>query len=166
MLILEFRDAIHEGDGNRILRVWKFLLLHFRYAGRKKYALEAFHQLAADSVVSPRLAAQMKWSRVVNTRGGAGNNLPVDLFMEHLNRSLKDYVKDLGANISKETILQHGKSLKGIYTVCSNFDETSEIHAQSLHHTTKSSQKDEEIIIKELSQTSRVLHTWKKAQSF
>ena len=156
MLMLEFRDAIHEGDGNRILRVWKFLLLHFRYAGRKKYALEAFHQLAADSVVSPRLAAQMKWSRVVNTRGGAGNNLPVDLFMEHLNRSLKDYVKDLGANISKETILQRGKSLKGIYTVCSNFDETSEIHAESLHHTTKSSQKDEEIIIKEQSQTSRV----------
>ena len=113
--MLEFRDAIHEGDGNHILRVWKFLLLHFRYAGRKKYALEAFHQLAVDSLVSPRLAAQMKWSRVVNTCGGAGNNLPVNLFMEHLDRSLKDYVKDLGANTS---ILQCGKSLKGIYMHC------------------------------------------------
>ena len=49
MLMLEFRDAIYEGDGNCILRVCKFLLLQFRYAGRKKHALEAFHKLAADS---------------------------------------------------------------------------------------------------------------------
>ena len=49
MLMLEFRDAIYEGDGNCILRVCKFLLLQFRYAGRKKHALEAFHKLAAHS---------------------------------------------------------------------------------------------------------------------
>ena len=30
--------------------------------------------------------------------------------MEHLNRSLIDYVKDLGANISNETILQCGRA--------------------------------------------------------
>ena len=39
MLMLEFRDAIYEGDGNCILRVCKFLLLQFRYAGRKKHML-------------------------------------------------------------------------------------------------------------------------------
>ena len=43
MLYLNFTDAIREGDGERIIRCWKYLLLHFFADGDKntKYAIEA-----------------------------------------------------------------------------------------------------------------------------
>ncbi len=157
LLMLEFRDAIHEGDGDRILRCWKFMLLYFRFAGKCKYALEAFHLLAnVNAICSTRLAAQIKWSRAVNTRGGKGNNLPVDLYMEHLNRCLKDYIIGLGANITENMVVACGKSLNGMMAVTSNFDNVCNLHRESLHHTTKSSTKDEELIIKELTSNSKV----------
>lgn len=54
-------------------------LLYFRHY-HHKYALEAFHTLAlVELVATPHIRQQFVWSRVVNNRGGAGNNIPVDL---------------------------------------------------------------------------------------
>ena len=75
VFMLEFRDGIREGDGERILRCWKFMLLYFRHFNHYKYALEAFHTLALVNLVAPpHVQQQIVWSRVVNSRGGAGNN--------------------------------------------------------------------------------------------
>ena len=41
LLERDFQDAVHEMDGPRLLRLWKFKMLHFKEAGRSKYALEA-----------------------------------------------------------------------------------------------------------------------------
>ena len=49
-------------------------ILGMYFIDRKKYALEAYHQLATDY----HLTAQMKWSRVVSIHGGAGNNHAID----------------------------------------------------------------------------------------
>lgn len=157
LLLLEFRDAIHEGDGLRIMRCWKFLLLYFRFAGHTKYAQEALNmQLLLNGSASPRVANQLCWGRVVSTRGGKGHNLPIDLHMEHLNRCVKDYIVGLGANVKEETIIQISKSLKGVLSVCNNFDKECHVHPVSLHHTKKSSKKDEELVIKELTDHSHV----------
>ena len=40
-LVMEFTDAWAEGDGERVVRCWRFFLLHFYSGGRTKYALEA-----------------------------------------------------------------------------------------------------------------------------
>ena len=42
LLLLEFNDAIREGDGCRVLRCWKFLFLFFRAAGHKNYCITQF----------------------------------------------------------------------------------------------------------------------------
>ena len=136
LLLLELRDAIHEGDGERILRCWRFMLLYFRATGHTKYALEAFNLMAAvKATASSRIAKQITWSRTVNTRGKKGQNIPVDLFMEHLNRTLKEYVAGTGANISEKTIVQCGKSLQAIFDTCSTYDRENNIHPESIHHT-------------------------------
>lgn len=44
-LYFEMRDAIKEGDGDRVLQCWKYLLPVFRNSGRKNYTIEAFHLL-------------------------------------------------------------------------------------------------------------------------
>jgi len=44
-------DTIQEGDGERIMAYWKFLLPVFKKTGRKNYSIEAFHiQLLRTSV--------------------------------------------------------------------------------------------------------------------
>ena len=112
---LELRDAIHEGDGKRMARCWEVMLLYFTYGKLSKYPLEAVHlQAALNGCISPCLREELLWYRFVNSRGGAGKNIPSDVFMEHLNRTLKDYLKGLGENISDSTILQTGKSLRGL----------------------------------------------------
>lgn len=110
LLLLEFKDAIKEGDGPRILRCWKAFLVYFHYSRHINYQQEAFHILAQTSAAaSPQIASQLTWSRVVNTRGGKGRNVPVDLEMEHLNRTVKGYIGCLGANVSECAIIQCGR---------------------------------------------------------
>ena len=35
----DMEDAIREGDGERMIRLWKFLLLLFKQAGKTKYRI-------------------------------------------------------------------------------------------------------------------------------
>jgi hypothetical protein len=157
LFMREFRDAIHEGDAQRILRCWKFMLLYFRSANRYKYALEVVYLIAdVKALLSPYLAHQIMWSRVVNPRGGAGNNIPVDLHMEHLNRHVKDFIIGLGANISEATVVNCSKVLKGVTDTCANFDKSCGLSQASIHHAQRSSKLDEEKIIEELIAKSRV----------
>ena len=47
MLLANFYDAISEGDGQRVVCCWKFILLYLVQDGAssRKYALEAFYML-------------------------------------------------------------------------------------------------------------------------
>ena len=86
-----FNDAIKEGDGDRIIIYWKFLLVIFKVGNRRNYCKEAMNLLIQFYFLLPRrLAEQLKWSRCVNTRGVIGGNVPDDLHLEHLNRHLKN----------------------------------------------------------------------------
>ena len=123
LLFLEFCDAIREGDGERILRCWKAMLIYFHSANHSNYAKEAIVlQAMVNAAATPRVAAQMTWSCVVNTTGGLGRNIPVDLENEHLNRIVKTAIANVGANVSTSTILQCGKSLKALISILQNFD--------------------------------------------
>ena len=53
MLILNFNDAVKEGDGKRILRCWKYMLLLFKGHGHNKYALAALRLLANTKALLP-----------------------------------------------------------------------------------------------------------------
>ena len=46
LLLLEFKDSIREGDGPRILRSWKALLLYFYESNHYNYTKEAVRMLA------------------------------------------------------------------------------------------------------------------------
>jgi len=62
LLLLEFKDAIREGDGPRILCCWKAFLLYFKFASHHNYAKQAFRTLASlNALATPRTAAQMMW---------------------------------------------------------------------------------------------------------
>lgn len=157
LLLLEFIDAIREGDGSRILRCWKAMLIYFQFGRHSNYAKEAIMlQAQVNASASPHVAAQITWSRVVNSRGGLGNNIPVDLYNEHLNRALKTAVAGVGANVAPKTIIQCGKSLKGLLEIVANYDQENSIHEASSKHTRSSLLKDEDAVLDELVRKSCV----------
>ena len=41
LMLLEFKDSLREGDGERVLRCWKFLMLYFRSSGHANYCFES-----------------------------------------------------------------------------------------------------------------------------
>ena len=132
MIYLEFKDAIKEGDGTRVLRCWKYFLLYFRATGHKNYCIEAFNFLALYYYVLPpqHFAEQMLWGRFINQAGKRGQNISADLHMEHLNRLCKDIVNHLGPNKSPKAILRAGKALG---TILNNFDLITNTKVSSSH---------------------------------
>lgn len=98
LLLFEFKDAIREGDGDRVLRCWKILLLYFHAAGHKNYFKEAVClQALVKAAATTRVAMQIKQSRFINSSGKKGGNIPIDLHCEHYIQQLKDMVLPLGA---------------------------------------------------------------------
>ena len=68
------------------------MLIYFQHARHSKYAKEAILlQAAVNATATEHVAAQITWSRVVNTTGRPGSNIPVNLHNEHLNRAQRDF---------------------------------------------------------------------------
>ena len=66
----EFHFAIREGDGERIITCWRYLLLLFKVSYRTNYSVEAFTLLAQyHFTFSERMQKQLVWSRTVNIHG-------------------------------------------------------------------------------------------------
>lgn len=106
LFYMEFIDAIREGDGDRILRCWRYMLLIFKLAGRFKYSIEAFNLLAQyHFLFTERMRMQLLWSRTVNIHG---SNVPMDLHLEHLNRQCKGAIGHLQANITDNSVQRVG----------------------------------------------------------
>lgn len=93
---MELIDAVREGDGKRIIRVWRYMFVIFKATKCKNYAIEGFTLLMQKMYLfSPRMAAQLEWNRTVNVHGRGGKNISADLYMEHLNRECKGIVWDV-----------------------------------------------------------------------
>lgn len=138
-----FHDAIREGDGERILRYWKFLLIVFKSTNHRNYAKESVNVLCQYYYkFSERQKAQLLWSRCVNTRGYAGANIPCDLHMEHLNRRLKTIIRGMGSNISPSRIQKASRSLAAVQRVCDTFERETVKSMHSDHHPYPSFGKD------------------------
>ena len=132
----EYSDAIREGDGGRLLRCWKYMLPMFLSSGNKNYAGEAVNLLLQHHyVLSPRLSAQLLWSRCVNVHGGPGKNIPGDLHMEHLNKAVKEAVRYLGPNQTEKTIQRVGRAIGTIVPILEQFDAHNDVPISSSSHT-------------------------------
>ena len=142
-LVMEFRDAWHEGDGERVLRCWKLFLPHFKVAGCTKYSLEALKlQINRGITFSPNLAHQVMWNRFVNVRGGAGNNIPCDLYNEHINKLLKHIICNMGSNLTESALQRAARSVTPLHQVCGRFDSQSGIPCRTVGHSTRSDRND------------------------
>ena len=110
---MDFIDATSEGDGERLIRCWKFFLLHFKEEkSTTKYSLEALYLLLqVYSLLPPDEAHSLVWNRTVNNKGGPGKNVALDVDLEHDNKDLKQPIKNLGPNVTVDAVtrISHGQ---------------------------------------------------------
>ena len=152
LLWLNYLDATREGDGGRVLALWKFLLIVFKKTGHKNYAKEAGILLIQyHCLVSERKAAQLKNDRFVNTKGREGCNMASDFFMEHLNHRLKGVIRHMGSNIQPHSLSRAAKAIGVIDEVCRKFEMETRGKVESMGpHSKPSSDKDFQCILDQL----------------
>lgn len=143
-LVLLFVDAWKEGDGERVLRLWKILMLHFHAEKKNKYALEALRLQFQIATLQPHLSHQLTWGRFINTHGGKGRNLPCDLHNEHINKLFKDIIANMGANFTKTASTWAARSVSSLERLSTGFDKQAGIHPEATAHGRRS---DEDIKI-------------------
>lgn len=139
-----YHDAVKEGDGDRVMLIWKLLLLIYHVTNRRNYAKEAAVLLfQKDAFFSERKVAQLKWSHFVNVNGFAGHNIPSDLHMEHLNRRLKTMLKHSRSNVIKpNTVVRAAKSIGFVNHVCTTFEQECGVKNPYNQHKSTSFEKD------------------------
>lgn len=151
LLLHNFDDAVKEGDGDRIIRCWKFLLLIFKSYNHNKYALAALQLLAnIKAMLTPRKAHSLIWNRTVNNKGRKGKNISLDLRMEHIVHLHKEMLANLGVNLNEKCALRCSKAMKPVEDLLQTIDDELLCKRPSGRHTVTRSQKDFELIVNEL----------------
>ena len=150
----DFHDSSKEGDGDRLVRVWKFNLLLFKAARRKNYAIEALNLLLqVNYLLSPREAAQVKWCHCINTTNRPGHNVPMDLHLEHLNRHLKTALRSIGSNITDNSVQLAAQSVAVIEHTSKQFQVVTANSKPSANtHSSPSFQSNSKAILNVLQQ--------------
>ncbi|XP_078661588.1 LOW QUALITY PROTEIN: uncharacterized protein LOC144905714 [Branchiostoma floridae x Branchiostoma belcheri] len=112
LLLRNMKDAVKEGDGERLHRLYSFALLYYRAYGHTHYAYSCFlMKVQVASILSPYMAHSLVWNRFFNRAGGKGQNISLDLRLEHLNNFLKSFLKNMGPNLNENTASRVSRSL-------------------------------------------------------
>ena len=147
LIWFNFYDGIKEGDGERVIRIWKYLMVIFRKNGNRNYAKEAAALLiSCNFTSSERVATQTITSRFVNTKGRAGCNLSCDLHMEHLNRRIKGIISKMESNVHRSSIERAAKAIGLVDEICRSFGDEMMTH-KSDKHKKPSYEKDLNLIL-------------------
>lgn len=147
-LITVFKDAWSDGAGDRDYRCWRLMLPHFKSFHRTKYSLEALRlQFQVRSCLSPQLAHQVLWDRFVNVRGGAGKNIPCDLYNEHIVNLIKTIITNMGPNLTEKSLQRAARSVSTLHALCKQFDSESNVPVTTSAHTTRSDTSDMQKVV-------------------
>lgn len=166
LLARNFQDASHEGDGERTIRCWRFLLLHYKEAGHTKYALEALNLVAeVDTILTPKEAHQLKWNRSCSIRGGQGTNVPLDLHMEHLNRTFKEKIAHFSSSINESNVKRVSKVAREVDHILTTFDKTFSLKPQTSISQRPSHAQDLKRIVAELEDIRALLQVPKRSHT-
>ena len=143
LLRLNHNDAIKLADGPRLIRIYKYFCLYFKVSNCPKYAF-AMLQLEAqvNCLLSPRLAHSLIWNRFVNHNGKVYTNHPMDLEIEHDNKSFKTDCQSFRGEIMEKTTERVGRSTMPSDEILHNFDRTTQVKKPSGKHTMMSTEGD------------------------
>ena len=129
-------DASKEGDGNRLMRCYKVVLLFMYKFKDIKYAyilLLLFAKLYA--LLPEKEAESLLHNRFVNKKGKKGGiNIPLDLHMEHLNLFLKKLLQAMGGKITEAAAQRCARSMTVLNEVMDAlYSDCDKLHRSGYH---------------------------------
>ncbi|CAL9702328.1 unnamed protein product [Knipowitschia caucasica] len=134
-ILLDFLDAVKEGDGERLMRLYTVALLFYKAYGHSNYAYSTFLlTVQMNATLSPQVAHSLKWNRFWSTKGRKGTNIPLDLHLEHLNGFLKSFLKGLGPNLNETSAARISRSIGVLKEMMAGTDMELGISRQSGDH--------------------------------
>ena len=146
--------AIRCGDGDRVIRHWKYAMLLCDSAHKTKYRLESFLFLAAVlALYTPRHSEQVVWNRFIRLSGGKGKSLDGDYVMELMNKYAKSRVKLVGPTHSPELIMRIGKTMMFCHDVQVQLERQVKADFLSRDHTSQNVHDDLLNVVGELQKT-------------
>lgn len=146
-------DAIRLGDGERVVRLYKFYTLFFKISKCPKYALATLElQAQLNCLLTPRMAYSLTWNRFVNHKGQVDSNHPMDLDLEHDNKYFKTDIHSFRGEITDKSITRVSRSVEGSQAVLSSFDKSSSVAKPSGRHTRLSTKDDVSTLVEHLVQ--------------
>ena len=150
-LFFNFLDVIKEGDGARVMRQYKYIMLYCKADGSHstKYALECLYQFfLIYALLSPRDSERFTWNRTVNNTGKKGTNIPIDEDTEHRNNFIKQGIRNLGPNVSENAVSRLSYSESPTASMLGNLDETIKRLIRSGKHSSGSLDRDLHELVK------------------
>ena len=162
MLLLNLWDGISEGDGERVIRCWKFFLMYLKHQGTSanKYSLEALYLMfQLYALLSPKESHRLIWNRFVKNKHGQFGNISLDLNLEFKNKLVKEAIKHLGPSASKKSLDRICHSLGVTSDLMAVFDTNLNIYKRSGKHIKKSTKGDLEKVVNELLTQKAFYHT-------
>lgn len=155
-VIIMMKDAIREGDTNRICMLLKHMIPFFySHSELSKYMAECIdYILKVEHTLSPKLAVRVKAASVVNPKGKLGKNKAADLQKENQVKFLKTLIRTLGANKTEKAIMSITKAAPTILAVCDNFDKMMKLKTVDKTHKTRSRDEDIGAILDKLTELS------------
>ena len=105
-VILQFKDAVHEGDIFRMNIILKQMIPFFySHSVLSKYLTECVdYILKTEHTLSQKESIKVRSGSFVNVKGGQGENKAADLHKENEVKLLKDLIRGLGANKTENSI--------------------------------------------------------------
>ena len=159
LLAWGMEDAIREGDGGRMIRLWKFLLVLFKQAGKNKYALEAMHLLSDVKIaLNEKQAHELTWNRTCNPRGRVDGNKPLDLHLEHMNRTFKDDISSFSPRLTESSVQKTAHASPVVEACIAQVDKQLNIIQDSGYHVVPSDSMDRQTIYQQLMATKACKH--------
>ena len=143
LLAYNFTDARRHGDGERVIRLYKFFTLHFKAANKHKYAYACLRlQLQIQCLLTPRLSHQLIWNRFANNDGKTDANLELDRENEHRNRAIKQECRGFHGKISEKSIQRVGNAAQAIEAILKGVDKEGNVKGFSGKHTSVEASED------------------------
>ena len=135
LMVWNMMDAVKEGDGDRVVRCYKLMLLFNYKFGHTKYAFALLLFFANIYALLPEKEAYLLiHNRFVNKKGTKGGNIALDLHMEHLNLDVKKLLSAMGGKITEAAAQRCARSLTVMNAVMDSiYNECDKLHRSGYH---------------------------------
>ncbi|XP_078606564.1 uncharacterized protein LOC144879197 [Branchiostoma floridae x Branchiostoma japonicum] len=150
LFLRNMRDAVKEGDGERLQRLYSFAMLYYRAYGHTQYAYSSFlMKVQVASILSPHMAHSLVWNRFFNKRGGMGQNISLDLNLENHNNFAKSFLKNMGPNLNEKSALRVTRSLHYLKALMDNQNAALGRRGASGYHHKEKWDEDIKLLVEE-----------------